>query len=120
MVTSRHSSPLCFYITMTQLHSLRGRHMYPVPLLFPNLVFPVIKLYIICKFTLYANFLFGPSSLPVAVAQSDKRIAKRTQKKVLFVGMVRQTQSAGFIGTKRLFASSCICYISRSKSHYRA
>ena len=46
-------------------------------------------------------FLFGPSSLPVVVAQLDERLANRT-KKELCLDMVRQTQSAWFIQTNEL------------------
>ena len=38
-----------------------------------------------------------PSSLPVMVAQPDERLSSRTQKRVLCIGVVRQTQSSWLI-----------------------
>ena len=50
--------------------------------------------------TLSAYFPFGPTSLPVVVTQSNKRLANRTPKKVPCFGVVRQTHSVYFIRTK--------------------
>ena len=44
--------------------------------------------------TLYAYFPLGSSSLSVVVVLPHKRLTNRTQKKMLCVGVVRQTQSA--------------------------
>ena len=41
-------------------------------------------------------------SLPVVVAQPHKRLADRTQKRVLYVGAVRPMQSAWFIRNLRI------------------
>ena len=47
--------------------------------------------------TIYAYFPLGPSSPPSEVAKSNERLANRTRKRVLCVGVVKQTQSAWFI-----------------------
>ena len=45
----------------------------------------------------FIDFLSVPSSLPIVVAQTDKRLANRTLKRLLSLGVVKQTQSAWFI-----------------------
>ena len=62
--------------------------------------------------TLNAYFPFEPSSLPVVEAQPDeRRLANKTQKRVLCVSVVKWTQSTWLMGTNKRLLSHRKCKI---------
>ena len=63
------------------------------------------------KKTPYAYFPLEPSSLRIVMIQFDERFANRTQKKVVSVGVVRQTKSTWSIRANERTAAKVTCPI---------
>ena len=70
--------------------------------------------------TLNGYFPLRPSNLPVVVTKTDERLANRTPKKVLYFGVVTQTQNAWFIQMNKQVSYQNSTWLIKILSKYSA